>query len=230
MTAAAMSDLIHPRPASVLFDLDGTVIDSAPDLAGTANDMRRARGLEPAAFESLRPWVGAGARGMIGAAFGTAPGDARFDDLKDEFLERYALRLLADTRVFDAMEAVLDAIQSRGVPWGIVTNKHARFTMPIVRGLGLDRRAAVVVCGDTTLHAKPHPAPLLEAARRVGVDASLCVYIGDDRRDMQAARAAGMRAGVARWGYIEPADDVATWGGDAMLDGPDDILKWLSLT
>jgi N-acetyl-D-muramate 6-phosphate phosphatase len=224
-----MAELILPRPAAVLFDLDGTVIDSAPDLAGTANDMRRARGLETAPFESLRPWVGAGARGMIGAAFAVAPNDAGFDDLKDEFLERYALRLLTDTRVFEAMEAVLDAIQSRGIPWGIVTNKHERFTLPIARGLGLDRRSAVVICGDTTPHAKPHPAPLLEAARRLGVEAARCVYIGDDRHDREAARAARMRGGVARWGYIDPADDVDAWGGDAVLEQPHEILNWLSL-
>jgi 2-phosphoglycolate phosphatase len=224
-----MTELILPWPAAVLFDLDGTVIDSAPDLAGTANDMRRARGLEPAPFASLRPWVGAGARGMVGAAFDVGPDDVAFADLKDEFLERYALRLLADTRVFEAMDAVLDAIQSRGVPWGIVTNKHERFTTPIVRGLGLDRRAAVVISGDTTPHAKPHPAPLLEAAHRLGVEATRCVYVGDDRRDMEAARAALMRGGVARWGYIDPVDDVAAWGGDAVLDRPDDVLNWLSL-
>jgi N-acetyl-D-muramate 6-phosphate phosphatase len=188
-----MADMILSRPAAVLFDLDGTVIDSAPDLAGTANDMRRARGLEPAPYESLRPCVGMGARGMVGAAFGVGPSDPQFGDLKDEFLERYALRLLDDTRVFEAMEAVLEAIESRGVPWGVVTNKHERFTAPIARGLGLDRRAAVIICGDTTPHAKPHPAPLLEAARRLGVEATRCVYIGDDQRDIEAAHAARMR-------------------------------------
>lgn len=220
---------ILPRPAAVLFDLDGTVIDSAPDLAGTANDMRRARGLEPAPFESLRPWVGSGARGMVGAAFGIGPNDAGFGDLKDEFLERYALRLLDNTRVFEAMLPVLEALESSGVPWGIVTNKHERFTLPIGRGLGLDRRAAVIICGDTTPHPKPHPAPLLEAARRLSLEPARCVYIGDDRRDIEAARAAHMHSGVARWGYIDLADDVEAWGGDAVIDQPHELLNWLSL-
>ncbi len=214
---------------AVLFDLDGTVIDSAPDLAGAANDMRRARGLEPAPYASLRPCVGSGARGMVGAAFGVGPTDVGFDRLKDEFLGRYAARLLQDTRVFGAMEPVLEAIESRGLPWGIVTNKHERFAAPIVKGLGLDRRAAVVICGDTTPHAKPHPAPLVEAARRLGVSAARCVYVGDDRRDMEAARAAGMPGGVAAWGYIEPGEEVDAWGGDVVLARPIDILNWLSL-
>ncbi len=217
------------RSTAVLFDLDGTVIDSAPDLAGAANDMRVARGLVPRDYLDLRPHVGSGARGMVGAAFGRVPGDDDFEALKGEFLDRYEGRLLLHTKVFDAVEPVLQALETQGIPWGIVTNKIERLTAPIVAGLGIDRRAAVVVCGDTTPHAKPHPAPLFEAARRCGVDASRCVYVGDDRRDMEAARAAGMPGAVACWGYIVPGEDVHTWGGNTLLDRPADLLKWLVL-
>ncbi len=227
--AAAVTAGKTPSVAAVLFDLDGTVIDSAPDLAGAANAMRRARSLEPVPYERLRPHVGSGARGMVGAAFGVTPEHADFEAMRIEFLDRYTRMLLDTTRVFAAMEPVLKAIEASGLPWGIVTNKHQRFTMPIVEGLGITKRAAVVICGDTTPHAKPHPAPLLEAARRIKLDPAHCIYIGDDHRDMQAARAAGMRSGAAAWGYIPAADDVTAWGADRVLSEAGDILHWLDL-
>ena len=216
-------------PAAVFFDLDGTVIDSAPDLAEAANAMRRDRGLAALPHDVLRPCVGSGARGMVGAAFGIGPEDPRFDAMRVEFLDRYTGMLLDRTSVFSDMEMVLQVLEARRLPWGIVTNKHERFTLPIVSGLGLDRRAAAVVCGDTTPHAKPHPAPLLEAARRAGVDAARCVYIGDDRRDIEAARAAGMRSAAASWGYINHGEVVDDWGADIVLTGPKDLLNWLAL-
>lgn len=217
------------RPAAVLFDLDGTVIDSAPDLAGAANDMRQARGLAPVPYAQLRPRVGSGARGMVGAAFGVGPEDATFEAMRVEFLDRYTQRLLRETTFFPAMVGVLAAIEAASLPWGIVTNKHERFTRPIVDGLGIAQRTKAVVCGDTTPHAKPHPAPLLEAAARLGVAAEACVYVGDDRRDIEAAHAAGMPAAAAAWGYLDANDPVAEWGADIVADTPQALLPWLRL-
>ena len=216
------------RPV-LLFDLDGTLVDSAPDLSGAANDLRAVHGLPPLPHADLRPMVGAGARGMVGVAFGVAPGDARFDGLKDAFLARYAERLLHSTQVFDAMQPVLDALDRAGLDWGIVTNKAMRFTAPLVEGLGLAQRARVVIAGDTTPHAKPHPEPLLEAARRIGVVPSACAYIGDDHRDMLAGRAAGMATLAAAWGYLGQGEPIEAWGADHVLSTPDQLLQWLDL-
>ncbi len=217
-----------PRPV-LLFDLDGTLIDSAPDLAGAANDLRADHGLPALPHADLRPMVGAGARGMVGIAFGVAPGDPRFEPLRDAFLARYAERLLHHTRVFDAMQPVLDALDQRGQPWGIVTNKAMRFTAPLVDGLGLSRRARVVIAGDTTPHAKPHPEPLLEAARRIGVPPGQCAYVGDDHRDMVAGRAAGMATLAAAWGYLGQGEPIEAWGADLVLTAPAQLLHWLEL-
>jgi 2-phosphoglycolate phosphatase len=217
------------RSAAVLFDLDGTLIDSAPDLAGAANDLRQARGLPLLPVLSLRPMVGAGARGMIGVAFGLKPGDADFEALRDAFLARYAQRLLDLTAVFDDMRPVLHALDQAGVRWGVVTNKAARFTEPIVDGLGLRQRLAALVCGDTTPHSKPHPAPLLEAARQLGLDASACVYVGDDARDVVAGRAAGMATLAAQWGYLGNGAGIHDWGADGVLNKPAELLNWLQL-
>lgn len=217
------------RVQAVLFDLDGTLIDSAPDLADAANAMRSARGLEPLPFERLRRMVGAGARGMIGTAFGVAPGQDGFDALRDEFLERYAGGLLHRTRVFDAMRPVLERIEHEGMHWGIVTNKAERFTLPVVRGLGLHERAKAVVAGDTTPHAKPHPEPLLEAARRIGVAPALCVYVGDDQRDVLAGRSAGMATLIAGWGYLGEGEPIDHWGADQVIENPAGLLIWLGL-
>jgi len=208
-----------------LFDLDGTVVDSAPDLAGTANDMRAARRLSPLPYADLRCMVGSGARGMVGVAFGLGPGDDGFEALKDEFLDRYQRRLLQATTVFPDMEPVLQRLEAEGRPWGIVTNKHARFALPLIEGLGLHRRAAVQVYGDTTPHAKPHPEPLLEAARRLGVAPADCVYVGDDLRDVQAGRAAGMRTVAAAWGYLGAGEAIEAWGADGIATRPEDLWR-----
>ena len=217
-----------PRHA-VLFDLDGTLIDSAPDLAGAANDLRQEHGLLPLPFVRLRPMVGAGARGMVGVAFGVKPGEAEFEALRDAFLARYAQRMLSQTAVFDAMQPVLLSLEQAGVRWGVVTNKAARFTEPIVDGLGLRPRLSALVCGDTTPHSKPHPAPLLEAARQLGIEASECVYVGDDARDVVAGKAAGMATLAAQWGYLGEGAGVHEWGADAVLSVPSELLNWLQL-
>lgn len=219
----------HTVVRAVLFDLDGTLIDSAPDLAGAANDMRERRGLASLPYERLRPMVGSGARGMVGAAFGVGPGDAGFEALRAEFLDIYARRSLRLTRVFEAVEPVLRRLESAGLPWGIVTNKIELFTGPVVQGLGLDARAATVIAGDTTPHAKPHPEPLLEAARRLGLPAEQLIYVGDDHRDIQAGRAAGMCTVAAGWGYLGEGEPITDWGADWVLDAPLQLLKVLEL-
>lgn len=217
------------RCDAVLFDLDGTLIDSAPDLAGAANDLRAARGLPPLPYEALRPMVGSGARGMVGVAFGAKPGEPAFEPLRDAFLERYAQRLLELTCVFAAVEPVLQAIERAGLRWGIVTNKAMRFTAPIVEGLALRPRVGALVAGDSTPHSKPHPEPLFEAARQMALAPGRCVYVGDDHRDMVAGRAAGMATLAAGWGYLGDGRSVHEWGADAVLSHPDELLNWLAL-
>jgi len=214
---------------AVLFDLDGTLIDSAPDLAGAANELRAAHGLPALPYESFRPMVGSGSRGMIGVAFDIGPQHDRFAELRDDFLRRYEQRLVHETRVFDALIPVLDALDHQQRPWGIVTNKAARFTDPLVRSLGLHARAAAVVAGDTTPHSKPHPAPLLEAARRVGQEPGHCLYIGDDVRDVQAGRAAGMATAVAGWGYLGVSEPIEAWGAQYIVRRPAELLNLLGL-
>ena len=217
------------RHALILFDLDGTLIDSAPDLAGAANAMREARGMEALSVAVLRPMVGAGARGMVRLAFGVHPGEAGYEALRTEFLDRYEHASLVHTAVFEAVHPVLAWLDAQGRPWGIVTNKAERFTHRIVEGLGLQQRAAVVVCGDTTPHSKPHPAPLLEAARRAGASAGDCVYVGDDARDIQAGHAAGMATLAAAWGYLGQGEPIEAWGADAVLAEPAALLHWLGV-
>ncbi len=212
---------------ALLFDLDGTLIDSAPDLAGAANDMRVHRGMLPLDFKALRPMVGSGARGMVGAAFGIGPGAPSFEVLRDEFLSRYEARLLAETRLFDGVAALLDRLDAAQVRWGIVTNKIARFAVPIAQALGLQQRTGALVCGDTTGFSKPHPAPLLEAARRLLTAPGECVYIGDDARDIEAGRAARMRTAAASWGYLGMGPPIATWAADVTLNVPADVLNLL---
>jgi phosphoglycolate phosphatase len=217
------------RFQAVLFDLDGTLIDSAPDLAGAGNDMRIARGLAPLPYESFRPMVGAGARGMVGIALQVVPADAEFPALRDEFLARYEQRMTQLTHVFTDIDPVLAELQARGVPWGIVTNKARRFTEPLVRSLGLHANAATVISGDTTPHAKPHPAPLLEAARQLKLDPQHCVYVGDDLRDVLAGRAAGMGTVAAGWGYLGMGEAIADWGADHVIETPNELLKLLAM-
>jgi N-acetyl-D-muramate 6-phosphate phosphatase len=166
---------------------------------------------------------------MVGLAFGVRPGEVEFDRLRDAFLKRYAQRLLHRTRVFEQMIPVLDALDGVRRPWGIVTNKLMRYTRPIVDGLDLQRRAAVVIAGDSTPYSKPHPAPLLEAARQMSLAPADCVYVGDDLRDVQAGRAAGMAVLAAAWGYLGEGDGIDTWGADCVLATPIDLLNWLEL-
>jgi len=210
---------------AVLFDLDGTLIDSAPDLAGACNEMRVERGLAPLPYIELRRMVGSGARGMVGVSFGLVPGDAGYEALRDEFLARYEARMTRDTKVFEEMLPVLGWLADAGMPWGIVTNKATRFAVPLVEWLGLAGRAATLICGDTVAHSKPHPAPLLEAARRLALAPGECAYVGDDRRDVDAGRAAAMRTVVAAWGYLGAGDAPAEWGADHLIERPGELPR-----
>lgn len=212
---------------AVLFDLDGTLVDSAPDLAGATNEMLLARGLPALPVDYLRPMVGAGARGMMGLAFQCTPQDPRFEALKAEFFDRYELRLLQQTQAFAGVPELLDALEADGLAWGIVTNKSERFALPLTAGLGLAVRAAAVIGGDTTPHTKPHPAPLLEAARRAGVAPEHCVYVGDDHRDILAGRAAGMQTVAVSWGYLGQGEAIEDWGADLIAHAPAELLGWL---
>jgi phosphoglycolate phosphatase len=166
---------------------------------------------------------------MVGVAFGVAPGDDRFEYLRDAFLARYEQAMLERTRLFDGIEALLASMEAASIAWGIVTNKATRFAVPVAEGLGLVPRTGALVCGDTTPHSKPHPEPLWEAARRLGHPPADCLYVGDDLRDVQAGRAAGMATLVAGWGYLGEGDHVDTWGADAIVESPSALLNWLQL-
>jgi phosphoglycolate phosphatase len=214
-----------PAPRAILFDLDGTLADTAPDLAAAVNWLRTERGLEPTPYSVLRPTASAGARGMIGAAFGLAPGDDGYEELRLQWFDRYQSAMAVHSSLFGGVLELLDGIRRAGMEWGIVTNKPARFTDPLVPQIGLTH-AGCIVSGDTTGFAKPHPAPLLEGARRLGVAPEHCWYVGDDLRDVEAGRAAGMVTVACAWGYcgaIEPG----TWGADFLLDTPTDLLDTL---
>jgi N-acetyl-D-muramate 6-phosphate phosphatase len=212
-------------PRAVLFDLDGTLADTAPDLAAAVNWLRTERGLEPTPYAVLRPTASAGARGMIGAAFGLAPGDDGYETLRLQWFDRYQSAMAVHSTLFGGVVELLDGIRAAGMEWGIVTNKPARFTDPLVPQIGLSH-AACIVSGDTTGFAKPHPAPLLEGARRLGIAPEHCWYVGDDQRDVEAGRAAGMITVACAWGYCGEVDP-ATWGADYLLDTPTDLLETL---
>ena len=224
---ATSAPLAHIK--AVLFDLDGTLIDSALDLAGAANDMRAARDLPRLPLSHFRPMVGSGARGMVGRAFDITPQDDRFGTYRDEFLQRYEARMTLETRVFAEVDPVLAQLTASGTPWGIVTNKATYLSEPLVKALGLHSRAATLVCGDTTPHAKPHPTPLLEAARRMGFAPAECVYVGDDQRDVQAGQAAGMATVAVAWGYLGLGEHIDAWNADHVIAVPAQLLNLLAM-
>jgi phosphoglycolate phosphatase len=209
-------------PRAILFDLDGTLADTAPDLAAAVNLLRTARGLEPTAYEILRPTASAGARGMIGASFGIKPEDDGYLELRDGFLDNYAAAMAVHSTLFPGIVELLAGIEAAGLRWGVVTNKPARFTDPLLPQIGLGH-AACAVSGDTTGHAKPHPAPLLEAAARLGLAPEQCWYVGDDLRDIQAGKAASMPTIAAGWGYCGPIEP-QSWQADHLFLEPAEIL------
>ena len=209
---------------AVLFDLDGTLIDSAPDLGAAADKMRTDRGLPGFPLDDYRPMAGAGARGMLGVAFGMTPEHPEFLAYREEFFVNYENAMTERTVIFDGVHAMVQALQAMGMPWGVVTNKSQRFTLPLTAGMPLFASASVVISGDTTAHSKPHPEPLFEAARRLGFEPHRCVYVGDDERDIVAGRAAGMGTVAATYGYLG-ATDISQWQADAHIDLPLQLLK-----
>jgi 2-phosphoglycolate phosphatase len=216
---------------AVLFDLDGTLIDSAPDLGAAANLMRVARGLPELPLADYRAMAGAGARGMIGVAFadkGYTPEHPEFPALRAEFLDNYERCMRERTVSFGGVPELVADLQQRGLAWGVVTNKIERFTLPLTAGMPLFASARAIVSGDTTPHPKPHPAPLLEAARRLGLAPQHCIYVGDDERDIVAGKAAGMRTVAATYGYLGAKSDAIAWGADLTIGAPQELLAWLS--
>lgn len=214
---------------AVLFDLDGTLIDSAPDLGAAADKMRIDRGMASLPLADYRPMAGAGARGMIAVAFGLTPGDPRFEALKEEFFSNYEARLTALTYVFDGVAELIAGIVAAGLKWGVVTNKSTRFTLPLTQAMPLFETAYVIVSGDTTPHSKPHPAPLLEAARQLEMAPHRCMYVGDDERDIVAGRAAGMPTVAAAYGYLGASGDTSAWKPDATISAPGLLLNLLQM-
>ncbi|WP_122153766.1 HAD family hydrolase [Paraburkholderia sp.] len=212
---------------AVLFDLDGTLADTAPDLAAAVNKMRHERGLEMVPLDDLRPLASAGARGLIGGAFGIGPEHPDYPAMRDEFLTNYEADLCIETTLFQGIDAVLDELDARGVRWGIVTNKVARLTEPLVALLGLDLRAGCVVSGDTTPHSKPHPAPLLHAARELDLAPERIVYVGDDLRDVQAGFAAGMVTVAAAYGYCGNDIPPTHWHAQHVVQSTAELQKLL---
>lgn len=212
---------------AVLFDLDGTLIDSAPDLGAAADSMRVRRGMPSLPLQQYRHMAGAGARGMLSVAFGMTPEHPEFNQHKEEFLGNYERCMTKRTYAFDGVQALIAQLQQMGLRWGVVTNKSARFTEPLTRAMPLFASAAVVISGDSTPHAKPHPEPLFEAARRIDVAPARCVYVGDDERDIVAGLAAGMITVAATYGYLGLKAETAAWGAHASIENPLALLNLL---
>jgi phosphoglycolate phosphatase len=211
-------------PEAVLFDLDGTLADTAPDLGGALNQLLLEQGRGPLPMEQLRPHVSSGARGMIGAGLGITPADPAYMALQQRFLAIYQEALCVGTRLFEGMAEHLDELETQGIPWGIVTNKSQRFAIPLMEGLGLRQRSLCIVCGDSAQRSKPHAHPMQLASAVIGIAAADCIYVGDDERDVISGRAVGMMTVVAAWGYLGDGKPPAAWGADAIAASPQDIL------
>jgi len=225
-TSSGLPADIARRLRAVLFDLDGTLLDTAPDMVGALNDLRRERNLSPLPYEAVRSAVSHGAARVVKTGFETA-GEQELAQLQQRFLEIYRGALSVRTQLFPGMSEVLDELDARGLKCGIVTNKAGWLTEPLLLELGLKGRFACVVSGDTLPVRKPNPEPLLHAAALAEVPPTACVYVGDAQRDIDAAHAAGMPALVANYGYLRPDEDTASWGGDLYLQQPLDLLEWL---
>ena len=211
---------------AVLFDLDGTLADTAPDLCYALNRMRVARNLPELPVEATRAYTSLGARGLLGIGLDMTPAHPGYDAMREEFLAIYENNLCRETRLFPGMLELIDELERRELLWGVVTNKAERYTHPLLEQLGIHKRAACVIGGDTTGKTKPDPAPLFAASERIGIAPRDCIYVGDDRRDVQAGRSAGMKTIVVKFGYLN-GNDPESWNADAMIDEPADLLNLL---
>ena len=216
-----------PATQAVFFDLDGTFADTAPDLGAALNHVRALHKLPPLPIEVTRLQASHGSAGLINLGFNVTPESPAFPALRDALLAHYTANICAHTTLFPGIAELIDNLEQRGLPWGIVTNKPHRFTVPLMQALGYDKRAACMVSGDTCAHAKPHPEPLLYAAKIMKIAPEDCLYIGDDKRDIDAGNAAGMRTLIALFGYISPSADLNTWHADAAIASPPDLLAHL---
>jgi len=214
---------------AVLFDLDGTFADTAPDLASALNHARATRKLPPLSVETLRPQASHGSRGLLKIGFGIEPEHPDYDTLRDIFLDYYARNICVHTRLFGDMAQLITELERRGIKWGIVTNKPHRFTVPLMQALGYADRAACLISGDTYANAKPHPEPMLKACHIIGVAPAQCLYLGDDQRDMQAATAAGMPGIIANYGYINDDASIENWKAQGSVNQPTELIAYLTL-
>ncbi len=221
-----MTAQLHQSPYhGVFFDLDGTLADTAPDLVAATNKLLVARNLAPKSYEFLRPYASAGARGLLEGAFGIHPEHPDFTSLRDEFFSNYEKALLVESKLFDDMAHLLDQMDEAKLPWGIVTNKSQRFTNPLVELMGLHTRSISTVSGDTTPYSKPHPEPILHAARIANIDPTKSIYVGDDIRDVIAGKAAGMQTVAAASGYCGCKEPPEAWGADFVINTPLELLQ-----
>ena len=219
-----MSSLSSPFHG-VFFDLDGTLADTAPDLVAATNKLLAARNLDPKPYEFLRPYASAGARGLLEGAFGIGTDHPDFITLRDEFFSNYEKALLVESKLFEDIDRLLDQMDQAKLPWGIITNKSQRFTNPLVELMGLHKRSASTVSGDTTPHSKPHPEPILHAAKLANIDPTKSLYVGDDIRDVIAGKAAGMKTVAAAYGYCGCKEPPEAWGADYLINTPLELLK-----
>ena len=211
----------------VLFDLDGTMLDTAPDLGLALNMQRERHGLPPLPQDTIRPYASHGSKGLLSVGFSLTPEHVNFGDMREEYLAIYDEVMTQSPELFDGIQELLEAIERKGLRWGIVTNKPRRFTGPILKKIGLDSRAACVVCGDDAARAKPHPDTLLKACELTGRRVDECLYVGDAERDIQAGKAAGMRTVISLYGYIDDADKPHEWEADGAIQHPSELLALL---
>lgn len=211
----------------IFFDLDGTLVDTAPDLAFALNQLLEQEGKSPLPYQTIRPVASHGSLGLLGLGFDIDASHSAFKPLQQRFIQIYQDNLSRQSGLFEGMEAIIEKIESSGKKWGVITNKPAFLTLPLMAALKLDKRAACIVSGDTTANSKPHPEPMLHACQLTDVDPTNCLYIGDAERDIQAGRNVNMHTIIARYGYISEHDKPETWQADAMIDHPSEIMQWI---